>query len=76
MFAVMPETLAPEGRKPFALRNATALSSVRLLFANGVGLRRLALASGLFQVASGHGPSCPFRHPVLSLISVIANEIY
>lgn len=49
LFATGPETLPENKRKPFSLRSANAFGSLRLLFTNGVGLRRLVLASGLFQ---------------------------
>ena len=39
MFATGPETLPVAERKPFSPGSANAFGSLRLLFANGVGLR-------------------------------------
>ena len=49
LWAVGPETLAVENRKPFSMKRANAISSVVLLFKNGVGLRRLSVAAALFN---------------------------
>ena len=40
-----PETLPPSKRKPFRYATANPIASIRMLFGNGPGLRRLALAA-------------------------------
>ena len=50
MFATGPETLPVAERKPFSPGSANAFGSLRLLFANGVGLRCEEKPEGIFSL--------------------------
>ena len=48
LWATGPETLTEEKKKPFTMGKANPFKAIKLLLSNGVGLRRMSLAAGVF----------------------------
>ena len=48
----IPETLAPEKRKPFEIRSSNPLGNMLILFRNGRGLRGLGITTGLWMLVN------------------------